>query len=1196
MPRHPGTRASQPSTSHGIGQHFTSPRRARTRLKSSTPVIIPGRARKRELLLNRLQTLLSQRGPNPLHHPRTPSPSLAVGTKQDQTVDTFSADFDGADDHANIEVVPDQPPSRPVRRNIQANQYQKWRSTIPTLIEPYLAYLEHTLGKPVPPPAPILSNCQMSCETKKTELVALYYDYFQPICVLSCQCVSLPQLLIRNGLFPTAPSQPRMAVSIELLAFYRALFERSCDAVNALATALNSHYSRRGFRFTDKAGSAVQEPFRRSLGRAIQWYDVLHVELDRHLEYIMSQCHRRITQHATEQSREVCQAPSEPRSARDGISTEAHPSSDRDGDAETSPSILCDDQLVQRCPACFGGTIFARSLADGADIHVATDGNFHHRHRRSAGDSPVFHQPRYFLPKAQVDAVGKRIEQARKQPSSSRRARVPNEAIDNCQSTYEAADGNKQKTSMESFDDTGVMSLICRHDIPLFFANIDTPGEQQKYSIALIEHLFSLLPPQATVVVLYDIGCVVDRSNTLAQAVGTEMLRDLGGWQKRRLKKGIREQGDAAQKVIDTCAVSLSDLRSQWAEQRTAQLSVRAHAPARLKKELDTVLVLQAELDASDRAIQTTRAAITRDEQTVLALEALDSMERTHNCMLEKVQTLYSSLNVEDHFPELHGVSLDFVRILLMARDLKINIRKRAIGSFFEWDKLDRAVGGKDKALGTKLHQHTRKSIAKRQPALMSAIRKYNQYCEQLEQLYDPLYAIPLPSPLPTKLADLRSDQSLLQDVWITPAEGNIPRWLEDQTVRDGIRALLKRDRCHEEQVRLGMEADNMCRWFGKELAAVELASRLPEYRRYHLLFWQRREELHVLEEQWPSPLASAARYASRAQAAIQLAAQVAIITTASNVEIQWLPPVVCSLQSAADDEEEMDPAENETPDVDEGITPEQVLLGDVLTGRDNEDEEAIATVLDVNLLWNEMHQLTRDVFDLIIPITSITPPLTDRAHPPTSGFGGLFFEKKDLEIFTSREARLNDTCVNGCAALLYSVHVAHEPSPFAVLSTHDLIRIRYNAADEDLWRNTARTKYWDKAIWILPIHRPSSWGHWIVCSIHFNTRRILLFDSLAEEQPWRNDLTDIMTLVNRLCSIAHTQRGAPLRHSGEWSAIPVMTVPLQANDVDCGLWVLAQILAVFRGHERTGFKEQDMVFFRQYLLALVQTLPVASL
>lgn len=147
-------------------------------------------------------------------------------------------------------------------------------------------------------------------------------------------------------------------------------------------------------------------------------------------------------------------------------------------------------------------------------------------------------------------------------------------------------------------------------------------------------------------------------------------------------------------------------------------------------------------------------------------------------------------------------------------------------------------------------------------------------------------------------------------------------------------------------------------------------------------------------------------------------------------------------------------------------------------------------------------------MFDLTTPATTITEPLTDRARPPAPGFGGLFFERKDVEILTSHEERLNDTCVNGCAALLYTVHVAHEPSLFAVLSTHDLIRIRYNAADEDLWRNTARTKYWEKSIWILPIHRPSSWGHWVVCSVHFDTRRLLLFDSLGEEQPWRNDLT----------------------------------------------------------------------------------------
>lgn len=50
-----------------------------------------------------------------------------------------------------------------------------------------------------------------------------------------------------NGLFPTAPTNPKTAISITLLEFYSALFEKSCDAVGAFAGALNTFYERHGF-------------------------------------------------------------------------------------------------------------------------------------------------------------------------------------------------------------------------------------------------------------------------------------------------------------------------------------------------------------------------------------------------------------------------------------------------------------------------------------------------------------------------------------------------------------------------------------------------------------------------------------------------------------------------------------------------------------------------------------------------------------------------------------------------------------------------------------------------------------------------------------------------------------------------------------------------------------------------------------
>jgi hypothetical protein len=91
---------------------------------------------------------------------------------------------------------------------------------------------------------------------------------------------------------------------------------------------------------------------------------------------------------------------------------------------------------------------------------------------------------------------------------------------------------------------------------------------------------------------------------------------------------------------------------------------------------------------------------ISKSVSTEESLDLLSSLERSHSRLKQKVEALYASLNVHDAFPELRGINLEFVRVLLMARDLKINIRKRAIGSFFEWDKLDRAVGGREDTLG----------------------------------------------------------------------------------------------------------------------------------------------------------------------------------------------------------------------------------------------------------------------------------------------------------------------------------------------------------------------------------------------------------------------------------------------------------------------------------------------------------------
>lgn len=68
-----------------------------------------------------------------------------------------------------------------------------------------------------------------------------------------------------------------------------------------------------------------------------------------------------------------------------------------------------------------------------------------------------------------------------------------------------------------------------------------------------------------------------------------------------------------------------------------------------------------------------------------------------------------------------------------------------------------------------------------------------------------------------------------MEDVWITPSPGVAPPWISDKDVRTGIRGMLKGDRCLEERRRLGLEADNLCHWYGNELTALELTLLIPE-------------------------------------------------------------------------------------------------------------------------------------------------------------------------------------------------------------------------------------------------------------------------------------------------------------------------------------------------------------------------------
>ncbi|KAG9309294.1 hypothetical protein JVU11DRAFT_10781 [Chiua virens] len=552
---------------------------------------------------------------------------------------------------------------------------------------------------------------------------------------------------------------------------------------------------------------------------------------------------------------------------------------------------------------------------------------------------------------------------------------------------------------------------------------------------------------------------------------------------------------------------------------------------------------------------------------------------------MTKVDALYASLNIQDQFPELDGIAFDFVRVLLLARDLKINIRKRAVGSFFEWDKLDQAVGGGQKPLGnkldvtsnipvnwfsgTKLHQQTRKAIAKRQPALMAAIRKFNTYCEHLAELHDASCSIPIPNPLPTKLAELRADQSLMEDVWITPSLGAVPLWISDRDIRSGIRGMLKSDRCLEERHRLGLEADNLCCWYGNELAAIELSLLCPGNEIFLLFLQQRRDHILSLRGRWTNTLVSAARFESHTKEAVSIATS--LVSGTCPISAVWVEPIIVEASDIIP-EEATDPMDSDMdPPDDEVSAPLLDYLEEENLDPNEEDPDDTQHLGNprVTLVWRVplVRSLWFEVFTLIANMdqnltidprtiytqraSSVNNALARRILPPRNGFLKVIFDIDAIKLLRSPTAWLDDICINGCISLLFATIPPDNWNDFAVFSTHDLPRIRYNATDEVLWRCTRHTSFWTKDIWILPIHRP---GHWVLCIARLAHGELLLFDSLGKQHPWRMDVKDIMKLVSRLFDLARrqhpdTQLATPTL---DWVARPLVMEPLQTNGFDC--------------------------------------------
>ncbi|KAJ7077217.1 hypothetical protein C8R44DRAFT_836767 [Mycena epipterygia] len=323
-----------------------------------------------------------------------------------------------------------------------------------------------------------------------------------------CSCCSAPKQLLKAGLFACSPQHPSLAVDVKVLEFARRLFVNMPPNNTAWCNTLETFLSSRSYKLK------TRDTLRMRFGNALEWYISMEHATNARIEALLDTApiHSRrnaLDSHST----------SNTHGSPPSLSTDAAPAQ------EARPS----DYLISRCPACFGGLVHDPSQM--VDVNVCIDACFtQKRRRKGARDPPRSHPHTVFVPEPTAERMNAHVEQVRpsrtKAKAKERRTaadddddvyeapnlKVPRSVLNECESSFKAADEKREKASVKFFDDTGIMAMLCRHDRVLWLVNMRTAGEKQYFVLVLAEMLFQHLPANIRVGLLYDIACQLHRS------------------------------------------------------------------------------------------------------------------------------------------------------------------------------------------------------------------------------------------------------------------------------------------------------------------------------------------------------------------------------------------------------------------------------------------------------------------------------------------------------------------------------------------------------------------------------------------------------------------------------------------------------------------------------------------------------------
>ncbi|KIJ05254.1 hypothetical protein PAXINDRAFT_24067, partial [Paxillus involutus ATCC 200175] len=301
-----------------------------------------------------------------------------------------------------------------------------------------------------------------------------------------------------------------------------------------------------------------------------------------------------------------------------------------------------------------------------------------------------------------------------------------------------------------------------------------------------------------------------------------------GNWLARRWSNCQSRKRQVISR-LESYGILEETLQSEWAAQVVTQTRP---APRQSKhkadEEISKIIELEKLVGACAQMVRSLELRFISNQVhdvESFEIEIADARSQ-HNNLLETLQRRREGLSVTGHAKLVALRGNVFLQVHMNALAVKTQIRDRLRQRKFELERIEWAY--RQTVGDQRLRSHAEASVKRREPTLLRLVTTYNGLCDKLMALIRQQKAVRdavMPHYIPRKgLFELDVDDDIWQDVGLTGDEAEPPAWLADDKARVGIRDLLEKDQCIEEEMRLRRECCNLQEWCQVEWEATVCA------------------------------------------------------------------------------------------------------------------------------------------------------------------------------------------------------------------------------------------------------------------------------------------------------------------------------------------------------------------------------------